>query len=133
SVAFRATARMVGDYLEGDQIVVHATKGIEVATFLRMSQLLREETCALKIGALSGPTLAPELLAGIPAGAVVASRFDEVVTTTQALFTGGHLRVYAGRDVVGTEIGGAFKNIVAIAAGVADGLGLGDNARALLI
>ncbi len=133
SKSFREVARSIGEHVKGDQFLVHATKGIETAGFTRMSEILRQETCALKIGALSGPNLAGELMAGHPAGSVVASRFDEVVRSVQKLFVGGHLRVYGGRDVVGVEVGGAFKNIIAIAAGVADGLGFGDNARSLLI
>lgn len=133
SKSFRLVAREVGEHLRGDQYLVHGTKGIEIETFLRMSQVLRQETCALEVGVLSGPNLAGELMAGHPAGSVVASRYDEVVRAVQRLFAGGHLRVYGGRDVVGVEIGGAFKNIIAIAAGVADGLGFGDNARSLLI
>ena len=133
SKALRQTARELGDVLTGDQLLVHATKGFEIDTFRRMSEILREETCARKIGVLSGPTLAPELLAGHPAGALVASRFDEVVEAVQGYFRGSHLRVYGGRDVVGTEVGGAFKNIVALAAGVSDGLGMGDNTRSLLV
>lgn len=133
SKAFRETARELGNVLTGDQLLVHATKGFEVETFQRMSEILREETCARKIGVLSGPTLAPELLAGHPAGALIASRFDEVVEVVQGYFGGSHLRVYGGRDVVGTEVGGAFKNIVALAAGVGDALGMGDNTRSLLV
>ena len=133
SKSFRSVAREVGEHLQGDQLLVHGTKGIEVETFRRMSQVLREETCALKVGVLSGPNLAGEMMAGHPAGSVVASRYDEVVRAVQRLFAGGHLRVYGGRDVVGVEIGGAFKNVIAIAAGVADGLGFGDNARSLLV
>lgn len=133
SKSFREVARSVGEHVRGDQLLVHATKGIEIESFSRMSQILRQETCALKMGVLSGPNLATELMAGHPAGAVIASRYDEVVASVQSLFRGGHLRVYGGRDVVGVEIGGAFKNIIAIAAGVADGFGFGDNARSLVI
>lgn len=133
SKAFRAVAKQIGESIKGDQILLHATKGIEIGTFKRMSQVLREETCALKIGVLSGPNLAREIMAGQPAGAVIASRFDEVVSATQEAFGGGLFRVYGGRDLVGTEVGGSFKNIIALAAGVANGLGLGDNAKALLV
>jgi glycerol-3-phosphate dehydrogenase (NAD(P)+) len=133
SRSFRQVARAVGDHLSGEQVLVHATKGIEVEGFVRMSEILRQETCARKIGVLSGPNLAAELVAGHPAGAVVASRYDEVVAAVQALFRGAHLRVYGGRDLVGVEIGGSFKNVIAIAAGLSDGLGFGDNARALLL
>jgi len=130
---FREVAREIGDNLEGDQILVHATKGIEIDTFKRMSDILREETCAKKIGVISGPNLAKEIIAGQPAGALVASRYDEVVEGTQTLFQGSWMRMYGGRDVIGTEIGGSFKNIIALAAGVANGMGLGDNTKALLI
>jgi glycerol-3-phosphate dehydrogenase (NAD(P)+) len=133
SQSFRAVARQVGDLIGGDQILVHGTKGLELDTFKRMSQILREETCARKIGVLSGPNLARELMAGRPAGALLASTYDEVAEAVLPLFAGSRLRVYSGRDVVGTELAGAFKNIVAIAAGAADGLGLGDNAKALLL
>ncbi|MEE8409223.1 MAG: NAD(P)H-dependent glycerol-3-phosphate dehydrogenase [Myxococcota bacterium] len=133
STAFRGVVKEIGETIKGDQILLHATKGIEIGTFKRMSQILRQETCALKIGVLSGPNLAREIMAGQPAGSLVASRYDEVVSATQQAFAGGLFRVYGGRDVVGTEVGGSFKNIIAIAAGVATGLGLGDNAKALLV
>jgi len=133
SKQFRNVARQVGDHLEGDQVVVHATKGIEIETFKRMSEVLREETCGLKIGVLSGPNLSREIMAGHPAGALVASRYNEVITKAQALFAGSRMRLYGGRDVIGTEVGGAFKNIIALAAGMAAGLGFGDNTKALLI
>jgi glycerol-3-phosphate dehydrogenase (NAD(P)+) len=132
SKSFRQVARQVGNSVQGDQILVHATKGIEIETFKRMSEILREETCALKIGALSGPNLAKEIMAGQPAGALVASRYNEVAEAIQPLFSGSRMRIYSGRDVIGTEIAGSFKNIIAVAAGVADGMGLGDNAKSLL-
>ncbi len=133
SKSFRQVAREIGDSLQGDQIVVHATKGIEIETFKRMSQVLREETCALKIGVLSGPNLARELMAGRPTGALVASQYREVGERIQPLFAGSHLLIFSGRDVIGTEVAGAFKNIIALAAGAADGQGLGDNAKSLLV
>jgi glycerol-3-phosphate dehydrogenase (NAD(P)+) len=133
STAFREVARAVGDVVEGDQIIVHTTKGFEVDTFKRMSQILREETCALKVGVLSGPTIAAEILAGHPAGALVASGFDEVITKFQALVEGSFFRVYGGRDVTGTEIAGAFKNVVAVATGAVDGMGFGGTTKWLLV
>jgi glycerol-3-phosphate dehydrogenase (NAD(P)+) len=87
----------------------------------------------LKIGAISGPCQAVEIMKGNPAGAAIASHYREVIVTVQELFAGTRLRVYGGKDVVGTEIGGAFKNIIALAAGMSDGLGFGDNTKALLI
>jgi glycerol-3-phosphate dehydrogenase (NAD(P)+) len=133
SKAFRDTAKAIGPYVEGDQIIIHATKGIEIGTFKRMTEILREETCALKVGVLSGPNLARELIINQPAGALVASRYDGAVAAVQDLFAGGMLRTYGGRDVIGTEVGGSFKNIIALAAGVADGMGMGDNTKALLV
>ena len=129
----REVARKIGDSIEGDQLLVHTTKGFEIETFKTMSTILREETCSLKIGVLSGPNLSAELMAGHPAGATIASHYDEVVHIIQDHFRGGRLRVYGGHDVVGTEVGGAFKNIIALAAGISDGLGLGDNTKALLL
>jgi glycerol-3-phosphate dehydrogenase (NAD(P)+) len=133
SQSFRDAARAVGDHLEGDQMVVHTTKGFEVESFNRMSQVLREETCTLKIGVLSGPTIPEELVAGHPTGAVVASAYTEVVEAVQELFKGGFFRVYGGRDVVGTEVAGAFKNVVSVAAGAVQGLKFGESTRWLLI
>ncbi|MBN1945970.1 MAG: NAD(P)-dependent glycerol-3-phosphate dehydrogenase [Bradymonadales bacterium] len=133
SQSFRQVARLVGDHLEGDQLLVHGTKGFEIESFKRMSQILREETCALKIGVLAGPNLARELMANNPAGALIASRYEEVIRAVQALFKSSPLRIYGGTDLVGTEVASAFKNIVALAAGVADGLGFGDNTKALVV
>ena len=133
SRSFREVARAIGDQIEGDQILVHTTKGFEIETFKRMSTILREETCPLKIGVLSGPNLSAELMAGHPAGATVASHYDEVIRTIQGLFKDSRMRVYGGHDVVGTEVGGAFKNILAVASGMAVGTGFGDNTKALLL
>lgn len=133
SQSFREAARAVGDTLEADQLVVHATKGFEIETFKRMSQIVHEETCTLKIGVLSGPTIAGEVASGSPTGALLASRFDEVIARVQVLFEGSHLRVYGGRDVVGTEVAGAFKNVIAIAAGAVDGLQFGNNTKWLIV
>lgn len=130
---FREVARQIGDHLTGDQILIHATKGIEPGTFKRMSEVLREETCGLKIGVISGPNLAEELMDGNPAGATVASHYDEASRKTQELFHGSPLRLYAARDVIGTEIGGAFKNIIALMSGAAHGLGFGANTKALIV
>ncbi len=130
---FRGIAEIIGDYIEGDQILIHAAKGIELKTYKRMSQVLREETCALKIGALSGPNLAVEVMKGQPAGAVIASSYNEVIIKLQKLFTGSLMRLYSGHDIIGTEIGGTFKNIIAIAAGAIAGMELGDNTKSLLM
>jgi len=133
SHVLRRVATQMGDHLDGEHIIVHCTKGIEQETFKRMSEVLREETCVRKIGVLCGPNLARELAARQPAGTLVASKFDEVVRAAQHYLHNSYFRVYGGSDVVGAEVGGAFKNIVAVAAGVVDGLKLGDNTKALLL
>jgi len=133
SHTMRETARELGNYLTGEHVVVHATKGIEQGSFKRMSEVLREETCLRKIGVISGPNLAKELAARQPTGTLVASRYDEVFQRTHRALHNDYFRVYQGRDVVGAEVGGGFKNIIALAAGVAAGLGLGDNTKALLL
>ncbi|MCC6750991.1 MAG: NAD(P)-dependent glycerol-3-phosphate dehydrogenase [Deltaproteobacteria bacterium] len=133
SHGLRKVAYELGQFLTGDQLVVHATKGIEQETFKRMSEVLREETCVRKIGVLTGPNLAHELAERQPAGTLVASRYEEVFTRAYGVLHNNYFRVYHGHDVVGAEVGGAFKNIVALAAGVVDGLKLGDNTKALLL
>ncbi|MBW2730804.1 MAG: NAD(P)-dependent glycerol-3-phosphate dehydrogenase [Deltaproteobacteria bacterium] len=133
SHGFRAVAHEIGGYLDGEHVLVHATKGIEQESFKRMSEILREETPVRKIGVLSGPNLARELADRKPSGTLVASHYDEVITRAQQALQSEYFRVYAGHDVVGAEIGGTFKNIVALAAGVVDGLKLGDNTKALLM
>ncbi len=133
SNSFREVANEVGDFIRGDQVLVHATKGLEKGTYARMSEILREETCSLKIGVISGPNLAVEIMKGYPAGAVIASHYSEVIGSVQQLFAGSRMRMYGGKDVTGTELGGAFKNVIALATGVSDGMGFGDNSKALLM
>lgn len=133
SHGLRKVAFDMGDYLTGEHALVHGSKGIEEGSFKRMSQVLREETCVRKIGVLSGPNLARELCARQPAGTLVASGYAEVYQRCQAALHNDYFRVYGGTDVVGAEVGGAFKNIVALAAGVASGLELGENSKALLL
>ncbi len=133
SHGFRATARELGAFVNGEHVVVHATKGIEQGSHKRMSEILREETCLRKIGVLSGPNLAKELAQQHPTGTLVASAYDEVFKRAHAALHGEYFRVYGGRDVIGAEVAGAFKNIVALAAGVTAGLKLGENTKALLL
>jgi glycerol-3-phosphate dehydrogenase (NAD(P)+) len=133
SHGLRQLAFELGQFVTGEHVVVHATKGIEQQSFKRMSEILLEETCLRKIGVLSGPNLARELAARNPTGTLVASRFDEVYRRCHAALHNAYFRVYWGQDVIGAEVGGAFKNIVALAAGVASGLGLGENTKALLL
>ncbi len=131
--AFREVARAMGEHLDPSQVVLHATKGIELRTHRRMSQILGEETCAKAIGVLAGPNIAVEIARGGPAGTVVASRFPRVVTAARRAFGSARFMIFRGDDVAGVELSGALKNVVALAAGMATEMGLGENAKALLI
>lgn len=133
SKAFRSVAREVGKYATGDQILVSTTKGVEQHTFKSMTEVLAEETPCLKIGALSGPNFASEILAGKPVGTVIASRFTEVITSVQQALSGKTIRVYGNEDVCGIELAGALKNIYAICSGIIHAGGFGENAKSLMI
>ncbi|HTY76381.1 MAG TPA: NAD(P)H-dependent glycerol-3-phosphate dehydrogenase [Candidatus Bathyarchaeia archaeon] len=113
--------------------LVSATKGLEPGTMLRMSQLLSELVPGHPVAALSGPSFAREVALGKPTALVVASADAAVARRLQERLTAPAFRVYTNRDLVGVEIGGALKNVMAIATGLSDGLGLGENARAALI
>jgi len=114
-------------------IAVSVTKGIEYETGLTMSGILRETMPDASAAALSGPTLAMEVAENIPAAIVAANPDIEVAKKVQILFSTPTLRVYTTNDVLGAELGGALKNVVAIAGGIGDGLGFGDNAKAALV
>jgi len=133
SQAFRAVCRIAADSLSPEQLVIHATKGLEQRSHRRMSELLLEETCARQIGVLSGPNIAAEIAAGMPAGTVVASHFPRVVRVGRQALSSARMMVFSADDVVGVELAGAFKNVVAIAAGMAAELGVGENAKAFLV
>jgi glycerol-3-phosphate dehydrogenase (NAD(P)+) len=133
SGAFRAAARALGPHLRGDHVVVHTARGIEQGTHLRMSQVLRRETPVKRMGALSGPAAPEEVMDAQPAGCVVASRYPEVVDRAQAALAGDNFRVYGSRDLTGVEIAGAMNNVVAVCAGVLQGVGLGAGTRAMLV
>ncbi len=114
--------------------VVSCTKGIEHGTGLRMSQVLaRELGRDTPIAALSGPNLTREICQGMPSAAVIATRDAELALTAQELLLSPTFRVYTNRDVIGVELGGALKNVVAVAAGASDGLGFGANTRSGLL
>jgi glycerol-3-phosphate dehydrogenase (NAD(P)+) len=112
---------------------VSATKGIENSTMLRMSEVIAQVTQAPKIAVLSGPTFAREVARGEPAAVVVASSDMQVAKEVQAAFSGPSLRLYTNHDPIGVEVGAALKNVIAIGAGVCQGLGLGNNSLAALI
>jgi glycerol-3-phosphate dehydrogenase (NAD(P)+) len=136
SHAMREVARAAAPHVQQDADVVSATKGIEVGSLMFMDEILREELPAhsrRRLAVLSGPSFATELARGMPTAVVVAARDEAVCAGVVARFRTAYLRVYASDDVVGVECGGALKNVVAIAAGAASGLGFGHNARAALI
>lgn len=133
SQQFRQVAKSLGDFLEPDQPVLHATKGIEISTGKRMSEVIKEETSARFVGVISGPNLFKEILADHPSATVIASSYERVIALGPPLLAGQLFRVYANSDVLGVELGAAFKNIFAIAAGVATGFGYGDNTKAFLV
>ena len=133
SMHFREVARRLGDHVDGSQILVSTTKGIEAHSFKLMTEVLREETCCLKIGALSGPNLAKEIAAKKPSGTVIASRYEEVIRQAQAVLSGPYFRVYSNVDVYGVELGGVLKNAYAIATGLVSALNMGDNTLGMLI
>jgi len=114
-------------------VMVSVTKGIEHDTGLTMSGVLQANAPRSRVAALSGPTLALEVARGVPSAIVAASRDRATAQIVQGLFHSVPFRVYTSTDLVGVEMGGALKNVVAIAAGVGDGLGFGDNSKAALI
>lgn len=133
SKAFRGVIGQASPFLEGDQVLLSATKGFEKSTGMTMTEVIVDESCVRKVGAISGPNLAKEIVAGQPAATVIASRYDEVISRGAALLHSPKFRVYGNRDVVGVQVGGALKNIIAIASGVCNGLGFGDNTKSMLI
>lgn len=138
SVAVRGVAREIASVLADDAILLSAAKGLEDETGKRMSEVLAEEIslAANRIVVLSGPNLAVEVARGVPTASVAASYEIEWARQVQQLFMEQEIptfRVYTGRDVVGVELGGAVKNVIAIGAGICDGLGYGDNSKAGLM
>lgn len=136
SVTVRENIRNISDALPTGSSVVCATKGIEIDTGKRMSQVISEELPNFdieRIGVLSGPNLAPEIANGKVATATVAFPADSVGESVQTLLSSDLFRVYRSEDVTGVELGGALKNVIAIGAGFIDGAGLGDNAKAAFV
>jgi glycerol-3-phosphate dehydrogenase (NAD(P)+) len=136
SAAVRELAGQLAPLVPDDALIVHGTKGLERDSLLRLSQVIESElrpTHRGRVAVLSGPTHAEEVGRGIPTAAVVACPDHDVATALQALLNGRTFRVYTNADVVGVELCGAIKNVVALAVGIGDGLGGGDNARAALM
>jgi glycerol-3-phosphate dehydrogenase (NAD(P)+) len=137
SQTMRANVRLIAPHLAGrERVLVSCAKGLEVGTMLRMTEVLEDELGESWTGspvALSGPNLAKEIVVGRPATTVVASSDPEAARRVQECLTGGRFRVYTNPDVVGVELAGALKNIIALAAGMADGMEAGDSSKAAII
>ena len=129
----RSTAHSMAPYLKGGQIIVNVAKGIEEHTMLTLSQIIEEELPTAQVAVLSGPSHAEEVGRGIPTTIVVGAKKKETAEYLQNIFMNNVFRVYISPDVLGIELGAALKNVVALSAGIADGLGYGDNTKAALI
>jgi glycerol-3-phosphate dehydrogenase (NAD(P)+) len=133
SHGFRAVAAEAAPFLRPWVPIVSLSKGIERDTLLRMTEVAAEEMPGRPVGVMTGPNLAREIMAGQPAASVVAIPDATIASELQRILTQPTLRVYTNPDVVGCEVAGVVKNVIAIAAGMAEGMGFGDNTRATLI
>ena len=133
SQAMRETAQAIAPHLETGTKVLNVAKGIEHGSFLRMSQVLEAELPDHQVASLSGPNHAEEIARGMPGATVIASRHAAALNLLCDIFTTKTFKAYPRRDLVGVELGGVLKNIVAIAAGVTKGIGFGDNSASAVI
>lgn len=129
----RVTAKQSAPYIKEGQIIVNVAKGIEDETLKTLSEILNEELPQAEVAVLSGPSHAEEVSKGIPTTVVVGAEKKETATFIQEVFMSQMFRVYTSPDIVGIEIGGALKNVIALAAGMIDGIGYGDNTKAALM
>ncbi len=133
SHSFRTTLKAVAPTLRPWVPIISLAKGLEQGTHRRMTQIIAEELPGHPAGLLAGPNIAKEILGGMAAAAVVAMTDEGIARSLQPLFSGKVFRVYTNTDVVGCELGGPLKNVIAISAGMGDGLGVGHNTRSLVI
>jgi len=144
SSAFRSLMKDLSPFISPGHILIHGTKGLDIdestgasglaaSDINTMSELILTETSAVKVGVMSGPNLAKEISERQPAGAVIASKFEEVIRAGRYALQSKRFQVFGSFDVRGVELAGAFKNIIAIGSGIVGGLGFGENSRALLI
>ena len=129
----RSTSHSMSSLVKEGQVIVNVAKGIEEKTLLTLSQIIEEESPQANVAVLSGPSHAEEVGRGIPTTIVVGAKDKETAEYLQNIFMNEVFRVYISPDVLGIELGAALKNVVALAAGIADGLGYGDNTKAALI
>lgn len=143
SSGFRSSISDLSPFLKPYHVLIHGTKGLDVdhkapkplsrESVRTMSEVIQEESVVVRVGCLAGPNLAKELAEGQPGATVVASHFDEVIRIGQQLLRNPRFQVYGNNDLIGIELCGILKNIIAIASGALSGMGLGENSRALLI
>lgn len=144
SQAFRSMMQQLSPFLSPTHFLIHGTKGLDIATLEKgeslrpehiktMSQVIQEESIVCRIGCLSGPNLSKEIMEGQPAATLIASPFTEVIKAGQAVLKSNRFQVYGDHDIIGAELAGALKNIIALAAGILGGKGLGKNLWALLV
>lgn len=133
SIATRGTAKQLAECVSGGQIIVNLSKGLEESTLLTLSAVYKEELPNAKIAVMSGPSHAEEVSIGLPTVNVTASYDDGVAEFVQETFSTENFRVYTADDILGIELGGAIKNVIALCAGISDGIGYGDNTKAALI
>jgi len=133
SQGFRSVLSEIKPYVRPWIPVISLTKGLELSTGMRMSEIINEVLPCHPIGVLTGPNLAREIMGGSAAASVIAMEDSVIIKEVQRIFHSGLFRVYTNHDLIGCELGGVLKNIIAIAAGMGDGLGAGDNTRAAII
>jgi len=129
----RQVLKKIRGNFDGRAIFLSVTKGIEIGSLKRISEVVHEELGQVKLAVLSGPTIAREVARGIPTAAVVASHNIKIRKFLQNIFNTEKFRVYTNADIIGVELGGSLKNVIAIACGVSDGLGFGTNTKAAIL
>lgn len=129
----RRILKQISNEYKKDKIIINASKGIEIGTVCLVSDIVNEETTNCSFAVLSGPSHAEEVGLSLPTAITVACDNKEVAEEIQDAFMSTYFRVYTNEDVIGAEIGGALKNIIALGAGISDGIGYGDNAKAALM
>lgn len=129
----RSTAKLAAPFVKDGQIIVNVAKGIEEASLMTLSEILEEELPNADIAVLSGPSHAEEVSKNIPTTVVVGAKTKKTAMCIQETFMNEVFRVYTSPDIIGIELGGSIKNVIALAAGVIDGFGLGDNTKAALM
>ena len=133
SVATRSVARLLSEHVADSQLLLNISKGLEENTLLRLSEVYGQEIPQAEVAVMSGPSHAEEVSLALPTTNVVAARTHETAKQIQDIFMNDVFRVYTSDDMIGVELGGALKNVIALCAGISDGLGFGDNTKAALM